>query len=122
MGRAFARRAVMHRVFGQDLRTALAEGLLSEEEFYPAYHLAHRSQQLFNLQCELMSARFTRKASILLQLYFTGIDRAQFNKLALRLLPPRAFGAIKRMRGWFRFPRKNKTPANREQPVDVVCE
>lgn len=120
--RAFARRAVMHRVFGEDLRTALVEGLLSEEEFYPAYHFAHKSQQLFNLKCELMSARFTRRAGILLQLYFTEIDRAQFGRLALRLLPPRAFRAVKGMRERFRFPRNKVSPANRAQPVDVVCE
>ena len=122
MGRAFARRAVMHRVFGHDLRTALAEGLLSEEEFYPAYHFTRKSQRLFNLQSELMSARFTRKANILLQLYFTDINRAQFRRLALRLLPPRALHAIQRARDWFRLSLKKNSPENRDQHVDVVCE
>lgn len=122
MGRAFARRAVMHRVFGHDLRTALDEGLLSEEEFSPAYHFARQGQRLFDLQSELMSARFTRKASILLQLYFTDINRAEFRRLALRLLPRRALHAIQRARDWYCFSLKKNAPGNRDQNVDAVCE
>jgi glycosyltransferase involved in cell wall biosynthesis len=122
MARNFTRRAIMHRVFGHDIRTAFLEGLIAEPEFYPAYHLTLRMQRLFKQQREFMTARLPRKLSLLIQLYFTDINRSRLGKLALRLLPPRAIHVLKKARNGVRSPLQKCPPENRAQPVDAVCE
>lgn len=118
MRRGFARRAVMYRVFAYDLRTAVCEKMIAEDEYYPAYFLARQRERLLNLQSDYMAAGVFRKAGLLAQFCFTGLDGTRFGKLAVRLLPMRVLQALKVTRAVF-----SKAP--REiQPKEAhpVCE
>jgi glycosyltransferase involved in cell wall biosynthesis len=97
--RKFARRAVMYRVFGQDLATANRNGVLGQSEYSSSLALARRGERISALQAKFLGSGSIRKLPTLVQLARAGATGAQLRKLLIRVLPVRTFHLAKLLKG-----------------------
>ena len=107
MRRNFRRRAIMHRVFCEDLSTAHASHLVTPAEFSKAYAIARHKERLFSLQSEFLGAPLARRVAILAILWRDGAESAQMKQLLPRLLTPPVFLAAKCIKRWLSFLRRS---------------
>lgn len=100
--RIMGSRAVMYRVFCEDLLAARRLGLIAEDEFSKAFAIAKQHERILSLEQAFLASNMMRKLGFWVKLACAGATHRQLRKMLSRLPPAPVLYSLKLLRGWLR--------------------